>query len=239
MILDHLILNPFKTHKTTQKVSNFTFTLLRQLAFESTHFWVNSLLCQLAFEATSFWGNSLLRQLAFEATRFQGKSLLRQLAFEATHFSGNSLLRQHAFEVTRFWGNSLSRQLAFEATRFWGNSLLRQLAFEANHFWGNSLSRQITCLFVCYYASRRDADVFANYTGTILQVSIINSSTRSTLPTGLGQNPTRGPTATHHLSLPGLRYQTLLTTCQTSSPVEVWHMRVLQITFVALWFFLT
>jgi hypothetical protein len=47
-----------------------------------------------------------------------------------------------------------------------------------------------------------------------------NSSTRSTLPTGLGQNPTRGPTATHHLSLPGLRYQTLLTTCQTSSPVE-------------------
>jgi hypothetical protein len=32
---------------------------------------------------------------------------------------------------------------------------------------------------------------------------------------------TRDPTATHHLSLPGLRYKTLLTTCQTSSPVEV------------------
>jgi hypothetical protein len=29
---------------------------------------------------------------------------------------------------------------------------------------------------------------------------------------------TRDPTATHHLSLPGLRYKTLLTTCQTSSP---------------------
>jgi hypothetical protein len=27
----------------------------------------------------------------------------------------------------------------------------------------------------------------------------------------LGQNPTRGPTATHHFSLPGLRYKTLLT----------------------------
>jgi hypothetical protein len=35
---------------------------------------------------------------------------------------------------------------------------------------------------------------------------------------------TRDPTATHHLSLPGLRYKTLLTTCQTSSPVEVWHV---------------
>jgi hypothetical protein len=30
-------------------------------------------------------------------------------------------------------------------------------------------------------------DVFANYTGTILQVSIIIPSTRSTLPPGLGQ----------------------------------------------------
>jgi hypothetical protein len=35
---------------------------------------------------------------------------------------------------------------------------------------------------------------------------------------------TRDPAATHHLSLPGLRYKTLLTTCQTSSPVEVWHV---------------
>jgi hypothetical protein len=35
---------------------------------------------------------------------------------------------------------------------------------------------------------------------------------------------TRDPTATHHLSLHGLRYKTLLTTCQTSSPVEVWHV---------------
>jgi hypothetical protein len=73
----------------------------------------------------------------------------------------------------------------------------------------------------------RDADVFSDYTGTILQASIIIPSTRPTFLSGLGQNPTRGPTATHHLSLPGLRYKTLLTTCQKSSPVEVWHMRAI------------
>jgi hypothetical protein len=77
------------------------------------------------------------------------------------------------------------------------------------------------CLFVTMRPAGTGRDVFANYTGTILQVTIIIPSTRSTLPLGLGQNPPRGPTATHHLSLPGQRYQTLLTTCQTSSPVEV------------------
>jgi hypothetical protein len=75
------------------------------------------------------------------------------------------------------------------------------------------------CLLLCVPQGR---DVFANYTGTMLQVSIIIPSTRSTLPPGLGQNPPRGPTATHHLSLPGPWYQTLLTACQTSSPVEVY-----------------
>jgi hypothetical protein len=80
----------------------------------------------------------------------------------------------------------------------------------------------VVCLFVCLLLCvLQGRDVFANYTGTILQVSIVIPSTRSTLLSGLGQHLTRDPTATHHLSLPGLRYKTLLTTCQTSSPVEV------------------
>jgi hypothetical protein len=45
-------------------------------------------------------------------------------------------------------------------------------------------------------------------------------------PVRFEPSSTRDPTATHHLSLPGLRYKTLLTTWQTSSPVEVWHVRV-------------
>jgi hypothetical protein len=81
-------------------------------------------------------------------------------------------------------------------------------------------------LFVCLFVTMHPAGTqmyLRIILAQFLQVSINNSSTRSTLPTGLGQNPTGGPTATHHLSLPGLRYQTLLTiaTCHTSSPVEV------------------
>jgi hypothetical protein len=40
-------------------------------------------------------------------------------------------------------------------------------------------------------------------------------------PVRFGPASTRDPTATHHLSLPGLRYKTLLTTCQTSSHLPV------------------
>jgi hypothetical protein len=76
-------------------------------------------------------------------------------------------------------------------------------------------------LFVCYYASCRDAMYLRIILAQYYKFQLIIPSTRSTLPPGLGQNPPRGPTATHHLSLPGLRYQTLLTTYQTSSPVEV------------------
>jgi hypothetical protein len=63
------------------------------------------------------------------------------------------------------------------------------------HFFLNRRSIQkndgVGANFICLFVTMRPAgtrcicDVFANYTGTILQVSIIIPSTRSTLPPGL------------------------------------------------------
>jgi hypothetical protein len=54
-----------------------------------------------------------------------------------------------------------------------------------------------------------------------------NSFTRSTLLTGLSQNPRGIPQPRITLTSQAQGTKILLTTCQTSSPVEVWHMRVL------------
>jgi hypothetical protein len=122
------------------------------------------------------------------------------------------------------WGDSHSPQYC----HYCPNSPAMQYALSIFHHCiqpclaalAGSLGWQFVCLFVNTRPAR-DADVFSDYTGTILQASIIIPSTRPTFLSGLGQNPKRGPTATRHLSLPGLRYKTLLTTCQTYSPVEV------------------
>jgi hypothetical protein len=72
--------------------------------------------------------------------------------------------------------------------------------------------------FVCLFAGRGCICglYWHNFT------SYNNNSVHTTnAPVRFGPESTRGPTATRHLSLPGLRYKTLLTTCRTSSPVEV------------------
>jgi hypothetical protein len=98
--------------------------------------------------------------------------------------------------------------------------LCTHLDAKAEHLGDMSWNRQTVCLFVTMRPAGTRC-ICELYWHSITKVSIIIPSTRSTLPPGLGQNPPRGPTATHHLSLSGLRYQTLLTAGQTSSPVEV------------------
>jgi hypothetical protein len=61
---------------------------------------------------------------------------------------------------------------------------------------------------------------------TILQVSII-PSTRPHAPVRFRQESNEGSHSSHASPLPPRpKVKNLLTTCQTSSPVEIWHMRV-------------
>jgi hypothetical protein len=84
-------------------------------------------------------------------------------------------------------------------------------------------------MFVCLFVTMRPAGTrcicelywhnFTSYNN--------NSFTRSTLLTGLSQNPRGIPQPRITLTSQAQGTKILLTTCQTSSPVEVWHMRVL------------
>jgi hypothetical protein len=85
-----------------------------------------------------------------------------------------------------------------------------------------------TTYFVCLFVTMRPAVTRCICELYWHNITSFNNNSIHTIHAPVRFEPasTRDPTATHHLSLPGLRNKTLLTTCQTSSPVEVWHVRV-------------
>jgi hypothetical protein len=77
-------------------------------------------------------------------------------------------------------------------------------------------------MFVCLFVTMRPAGTRCICELYWHNITSFNHNSFHTIHAPVRFEPasTRDPTATHHLSLPGLRYKTLLTTCQTSSPVD-------------------